>query len=67
MPKASLAESHCVDGDIKLVAGETEAAALAYLQAYIDDGVVTKEHLSSLTDEQHESLLVILRVWTGDE
>jgi len=64
MPNASQAESHCVDGDIRLVAGENDSAALAYLRAYLADAVIAKEHVSSLSDEQRDSLLTILRAWT---
>ena len=66
MPKASQAESHCVDGDIRLVAEELEAAALAYLRAYIADGEVAKEHVASLSDEQRDTLVSILYKWTNE-
>ena len=64
MTSAGQAESHCVDGDIRLVAGEVEAAAVSYLQAHIADGAATSEHIATLTEEQCNALKSVLNKWT---
>ena len=67
MHRTSEAQSYCADGDIQLVAGEHKRAAAAFLQAHIADSVATKEHLSSVTDEQRDDLLVILHCWVDSD
>lgn len=67
MKKTSEAQSHCLDGDIKQVAGENVGAALAFLRAHIADAVATKEHLSSLNDEQRDILIAVLHDWISSD
>ncbi|XP_077970731.1 uncharacterized protein LOC120328794 isoform X2 [Styela clava] len=63
------AESHCVDGDIKRVAGNINEATLAYLNAHIADPQFTTVHLNVLESEHKSEITAVLEEWlkTDDE
>ncbi|CAK8698309.1 unnamed protein product [Clavelina lepadiformis] len=63
MRDSNQAQSFCVDGDIKMVAGDNVAAAIAYLQAHTLHASATKEHVESLSEEQRKELIDILQEW----
>ena len=63
MRDSDQAQSFWVDGDIKMVAGDNVAAAIAYLQAHTLHASATKEHVESLSEEQRKELIDILQEW----
>lgn len=61
--KAGKAESFCVDGDIKRIAGSLSESTVAYLKAHIADSQYTTTHLESLAKDQRDEITAILQEW----
>ena len=61
---SSQVQSFCVDGDIKLAAGQHVEATEAFLRAHIADAGATESHLLSLTEDERNRILAILQNWT---